>query len=606
MEMSAVILSLLAAGLLASAGVWAYRQLSRRPEGSGQIRPQMADVAIGAALQCVWDWDRAQGRFFVSPLLEEMLGLAPQALCGAPDKWIALIHPDDRAICLAAFENYARYKNTTFRMEFRLRHAQRHYLWIELRAGMVGERCVGLAGDITQRKKAEERLLRGAIYDPLTGLPNRALLIDRLARMMRYTSAQPALALLDLNRFREINEALGHLAGDRFLSLIAQRLARDVPSGSSLARTGSNQFGFLVPPAAAEKMPELAKALVERVRQPLEIFGQEIVPSCALGWAGGANKNNKDKAEDARALMKNAEIALQQARQVSGAHDAHDTQSARGAIMRFDETMKRVDLRYMAIASDLRHALARGEIEMHYQPIIRLADTKAAGFEALMRWNHPKYGMIAPAEFIPLAEESGLIDDLGRFAITSATKELGRWQLTYRHDPPLFVSVNISRRELFREGLAQDVKDSLAQSFLAPGMLKLEVTEGLIMRHPDRAGQSLAQLRAAGAHIAIDDFGAGYSSLGWLQHLPFDVIKIDRALIGEGLSHYGAESAAIVRAVVSMAHDMSVEVVAEGTDSSQKAVSLRDTGCDYAQGFYYAHPMNKDKVRAFLPRNRPR
>ncbi len=595
MEMSAVILSLLAASLLAAAGVWVYRQSkSASRGGGGHIRPQIADVAIGAALQCVWDWNIAQRQFWVSPLLEKMLGLAPQALCGAPDKWMALIHPDDRATCLAAFENYARYKNTTFRMEFRLRHAQGHYLWIELRAGMVGERCVGLAGEITQRKQVEERLLHGAIYDPLTGLPNRALLLDRLERMIRAASAQagPSLAVLDLHRFREVNEALGHLAGDRLLFLIAQRLTQNAPPGSSVARTGSNQFAFLVPPHIAPRMPELVKELVAHICAPLKILEQEVVPSCALGWAEW-----HDRSEDARALMKDAEIALQQARQMAG---------ERGKIMRFDAHMRRVDARHMAIASDLRHALARKEIEMHYQPIIRLADTKAAGFEALMRWRHPKYGMITPAEFIPLAEESGLIDDLGRFALTSATKELSRWQLIYRHDPPLFVSVNISRRELFRESLAQDVKDSLAQAFLAPGMLKLEVTEGLIMRHPDRAGQSLAQLRAVGAHIAIDDFGAGYSSLGWLQHLPFDVIKIDRALIGEGLAQYGAESAAIVRAVVSMAHDMSVKVVAEGTDSSQKAVSLRDTGCDYAQGFYYAHPMNKDKVRAFLPRNRPR
>ena len=603
MEMSEVILYFLAICGFMLAGGWLYRSFGESSDREAPpMRPQIADVAIGAALQCVWDWDmeagRGRSRFSASPLLEEMLGLEPNALNGAPEKWIARIHPEDRAICLAAFENYAKYKNTTFRMEFRLRHASGDYLWLELRAGMVGDRCVGLACEITQRKRLEERLLRGAIYDPLTDLPNRALLLDRLERMLRNLKegegGGPSLALLHLSRFREINEALGHLAGDHFLSLVARRLSQDAPVGSSVARTGSNQFAFLAPSDFSAQMPDLVKALVSRVCAPLEVLGQEIVPSCALGWAG-----YRADQQGAGALMKDAEIALQQARQMVG-------QNSRDCVVEFGSGMRRLDSRHVSLASDLHHALERGEIEMHYQPIIRLADTKAAGFEALMRWRHPKYGMVAPMEFIPLAEESGLIDELGRFALTSATQELSRWQLTYRHNPPLFVSVNISRRELFREGLARDVKDSLAQAFLLPGMLKLEVTEGLIMRHPERAGQSLAQLRAAGAHIAIDDFGAGYSSLGWLQHLPFDVIKIDRALMGDGVSQYGAGSAAIVRAVVSMAHDMAVEVVAEGTDSSQKAVSLRETGCDYAQGFYYAHPMDREKVRAFLPRNRPR
>ncbi len=589
MEMSGVILSFLAASLLAAASFWLYQLLWGLAEPEVQpMRPQTKDVAIGAARQGVWDWDMAAGQFSVSPLLEEELGLEPQALCGTAEKWIERIHPDDRVTCLTAFENYAKYKNTTFRMEFRLRHAAGHYLWLELRAGMVGTRCIGLVGEITQRKRIEEHLLRGAIYDPLTGLPNRVLLLDRLDRMIRNIDGGlgPSLALLDLIRFREINEVLGHLAGDHLLSAVAERLAHDAPHGASLARTGSNEFAILLPPRCASQMADLAQALVERVEVPLRILGQEIVPSCALGWSDYRQGR-------ASVLIGEAEIALQQAR-------------AQRSIVRFGADMRRVDSRQMSLASDLRYALSRGEIEMHYQPIIRLADTKAAGFEALMRWRHPKYGMVAPAEFIPLAEESGLINELGRFALTNATKELSGWQLIYRHDPPLFVSVNISRRELFREGLAQDVKDSLAQAFLAPGMLKLEVTEGLIMRHPERAGQLLAQLRAVGAHIAIDDFGTGYSSLGWLQHLPFDVIKIDRALLGDSLAQYGVGAAAIVRAVVGMAHDMSVEVVAEGTDSSQKAVSLRDTGCDYAQGFYYAHPMDKEKVRAFLPRNRPR
>ena len=587
--MSEVISLALLGGLLIAVlvlQVQIYRQSRLEPPTKALV-PQLSSLAISAAQQSVWDWNMATGFFKLGSPLARQLGYDENSFDGTEDnwaesKWIALLHNDDRSLCLASFERLRRYKNNTFRMEFRLRHLEGRYLWVELNATMLGDRCIGLASDITARKRAEHALHQSTIYDNLTTLPNRALLLDRLAQKR----ASVSLALLDIIGFRALNDQFGERAGDNLLLMVAERLKAQISllQGASLARVGADEFALLAP---TEAMPNLLDKVGESLRAPFSLNDHELKLRFAFGWAASADVVKNE------ALMEAAGIAMQVSRE-------------RKQVVQFHSTMRSTDSRKLALEGDLDKALARNEIEVHYQPIMQIADTKVWGFEALMRWRHPRFGLVSPAEFIPLAEEHGLINALGLFVLNQATKQLAQWQLIYHYTPPLFVSVNVSRHELLSDALVENVRAAIRKNFLKRGQLKLEITESLLIDYTESVRQLLHQLRASGAEIAIDDFGTGYSSLGLLQHLPFDVIKLDRTLIDEKFIKKDDKTNAIIEAVVAMARSMQVQVVAEGTDSSEKAFWLQETGCDYAQGFFYAHPMEADKVLSFLPRNRPR
>ena len=575
------------------------------------LTPQLPALACAAAGLAIWDWDRHKNFFCSSAVLDKLLGLKEDELKGADKKWIGLLHSHDKAQILADFDSHAVYKNQSFRMEFRMRHQAGHYIWLELNATMIGERCIGLAGEITARKKIEQNLWKGALYDPLTGLANRALLLDRIQRQMDKGDKGFALALFHIHDFTALNESLGHRGGDQFLLIFAERFTCLLPKGASLARIGRDQFAFISPPDFSALMADFIKTLCRKLKQNIRIelpsspalphdeIGSpapphdgiddisDVTPRFVVAWAD--YQPNRAKAED---LMNDSEIALR---------EAHKT----GERVHFNPHRHHSSSRRVLLDADLRHALARDEMVLYYQPIIRLDDYQISGFEALMRWRHPKFGLISPLEFIPLAEENGLIELLGHFAMSQAALNLSQWQIIYHYQPPLFASVNLSRQELFREDLANDIRHIIKSNHLKDGQLMIEITENLMMRRPDRVSQILSQCQAVGAHIAIDDFGAGYSSLGWLQNMPFNIIKLDRSLIGSCLED-DSKSAAIIKAMIEMAHNMGVKIIAEGVDDSKKGRWLKDMGCDLAQGFFYAHPMDERKLRGFLPRHRLR
>ncbi len=556
---------------------------------------QIRALALEGAGSAVWEWNVRRDEIKVSSSIESSLGLRAGELSTNVDQFIKHLHPTDRERFRLILWSIRERAGARIRTDFRMRNANNSYRWFELEAASIPSsdqrslRCVGLMRDVTDAKHAHERLLHDAVHDSLTSLPNRELLLDRLkVAVMRAESedkVQPSLFFIDIDKFKSVNVSFGLVVGDSLLLTVARRLQRHLGAHDTLARVGGDQFAILL---VAQQNPSDLASLAERVRRslraPIKIAGQEIVLTGSVGLAvyDGEEPNHLD-------LFKEAEIAMYRAKR-SGAD--------RIEIFRPEMRGDRDDR--VALESDLRKALEKNQIKVLYQPIIYLPTEELAGFEALVRWEHPKKGLMSPADFIPVAEESDLIVRLGSYVLLQAAHEAARWQRELpRDEHPLFVSVNISSRQIFRQDLIQEIRHILGRNIVPRGSLRLEVTESLVMENPEQATEILECLRGAGAELALDDFGTGYSSLAYLHRFPFDTIKIDRALVQSSGSGNGAGSA-IVRSMVALAHELEKKVVAEGVETSEDVGFLRSIGCHYAQGFYYGEPMSDREVTQLL------
>jgi diguanylate cyclase (GGDEF)-like protein len=445
--------------------------------------------------------------------------------------------------------------------------------------GADGEvvRCVGTLLDVNAAKTTEERLLQNAVHDNLTGLPNRELFLDRLEAALAYSQGEPSLRptvmLLDIDRYKKINESVGVTTGDTILITVVRRLSRLLKPQDTLARLGGDQFGvLLLSERDNEAITGFAETLKRTLRAPIAFGGREIFLTASIGLT--LTDGGEAVASD---LVKNAEVAMYHAKRFGGDH-----------IEVFKPSMRAATTDRLLLAGELNRALERNEMKVHYQPVVRLEDRTIAGFEALLRWEHPRYGKRPPSEFIAIAEETGLIVDLGLFALDEAARQLAQWQESVPGEPPLFMSVNVSSCQFLRQDLVQDIKNVLARAALPPGSLKIELTESLVMENPEHAAQMLTRLRELGAGLSLDDFGTGHSSLAYLQRFPFDVLKIDKSFVrptGRG------ERPVILRSIVRLAHDLGMDVVAEGVESDSDAVELYHLGCTYAQGFAFGEAM---------------
>jgi len=553
-------------------------------------------LALLGAGDVIWDWDVERDRITVSREAEDLLGLPPGRLTGNSVDWIEHMHPTDRERFRTLLDAIVEVRRGRLNQEFRLRAEDGHYRWFLLRArpvlGADREvlRCVGTLFDITDSRIAEERLLHDSIRDHLTGLPNRQLFLDRLdAALTRATeerSLSPSVILVDLDSFRELNETYGIPVGDSVLLTVSRRLSRLVKPLDTLARITGDQFGVIL---LSEKGPgqiaAFAESIRRAVRSPIGFGEREIVPTVSIGVATPDDKQGRPTAEG---LLKEAEIGMYQAKREGG-----------DRIEAFRPALRRVGTDLTNLEADLKRALAREEIKVVYQPVVRLYDNTIAGFEALARWDHPKHGRIAPSEFVPMAERSQLISQLGVFVLERATRQLSDWQHETRISAPLFVSLNISSRELLRHDLISDVKSVLVRSNVDRGSLKIELTESIVMENPERSARMLGRLRELGAGLSLDDFGTGYSSLSYLQRFPFDTLKIDKSFVRGQVT--GAREI-ILRAVVDLAHDLSMEVVAEGIETEEEAAELADLGCEFGQGYLYGAPMSANNASKLLLR----
>jgi len=454
--------------------------------------------------------------------------------------------------------------------------------------GSDGEvvRLVGTLTDVTDFKKAEERLLFDAVHDNLTGLPNRELFIDRMEAAFGFARSdpqiRPSVLVIDLDRFKQVNDSVGMAIGDSILLTIARRLARLLKPHDTLARLSGDQFALIL---LSEKEPARIVAFAETIRRtlraPIGFNDREIFLTASIGLA--LAESQPQRTEE---VLKDAELAMYHAKRIGG-----------DRIEIFKPAMRSRTTDRLTMESELRRAIEREEIKVLYQPIVRLEDRAIAGFEALARWDHPKLGRLSPAEFITIAEEIGLIVDLGLFVLEHAARELSTWQAENRGRDPIFTSVNVSSRQLLRHDLIQDLRSVLGRSALARGTFKLEITESLVMENPEHAAQILARIKELGAGLSLDDFGTGHSSLAYLQRFPFDTIKIDQSFVRTTAR---GTRPVILRSIIALAHDLGMDVVAEGAESDSDAVELYQLGCEYAQGFAFGEPMTAQAAGRLL------
>jgi diguanylate cyclase (GGDEF)-like protein/PAS domain S-box-containing protein len=547
-------------------------------------------LALAGSEQCVWDWHEERRKLFIGRELEVVLGLKSGHIrSGGPEAWLQLIHPEDRSIYSTAFAAAIEQGHGPFSVEFRLQRADGDYRWFILRGRAFpgddnrAQRLIGALADISTLKTSEERLMQDAVHDPLTSLPNRILFQDRLEQVILRMALQDGVPLavfvIDIDRFKSVNDGLGHAVGDSLLLEMSRRLKKLIGPQDTLARLGGAQFGVIALSASdAREITALAERIRRAMGAPIIISPREVYLTASIGVArfGEASKSASD-------LLKDAEIALHNAKR-----QGKDKIEFFRASMRDDRGVR------VSLESDLRRALERREIEIAYQPIVRLADMKVAGFEALMRWKHPKLGLLAPSDFIEIAEETGLIVEIGRYVLEQATLQLGTWQRAFTPTDPVFVSINVSSRQLLTGSLADDLRFVLERAELVPGTLKLEITETLIMENPEQSAKILRRLKELGASLSIDDFGTGYSSLSYLQRFPFDTLKIDQSFIQTGGS--GSTTTIIMESIIDLAEKLGMEVVAEGAESAHDVEILTEAGCDFAQGFYFGQPMSSKEA----------
>jgi Amt family ammonium transporter len=432
-----------------------------------------------------------------------------------------------------------------------------------------------------------------ALHDSLTNLPNRTLLLNRLAEQLedagraegrrRAAATRVALILLDLDRFKVVNESLGHAAGDLLLAEVGRRLIGAARSTDTVARLGSDEFGILLGPVRSVREAERVATRIEHaLGAPFDLAGDEVSVGASLGIAIGTSE-----LPHAFDLLKQAEIALHRAK----------ADPVRSTIL-FDPVMHAQTLDRMTLEHDLRRAIERSELRLHYQPLVSLGTGEVVGMEALLRWEHPTRGMIAPLSFIPMAEETGLILPIGRWVIETACHRLRDWQRRLPAAAGLSISVNLSARQFAESGLIGSVAGILDHAGLDPACLELEITESVVMDQSEASVERLQGLRALGVQLALDDFGTGYSSLSYLRRLPLDTIKVDRSFVS-GLGTDPADTP-IVQAVISLAHGLGIDVVAEGIETEAQAASLQELDCDRGQGYLFSRPLPEAAMEALL------
>lgn len=560
------------------------RVVRTRTAELSEARNRYALAARGAN-DGLWDWNLDSGVITFSPRWQSMLGLAEDEAGSEPEEWFGRVHPDDRDRVLMELDAHLTGGAAHFQSEHRIRHTDGSWRFVLSRGLAVRDtagRAIRMAGsqsDITERKEAETQLLHDAFHDGLTGLPNRALFMDRLAgaisRLGRHDHAVAAVLLIDVDRFSVFNDSLGHQAGDELLAAIALRIAGCLGPGDTLARVGGDDFAVLFEDLAGEhEATRKAAHIQEELAQPLAIAGQEVFITASIGVAFASSPHARR--ED---LLRDADTA---------SHRRAAAQAG-GRVQVFNPGMHASAVERLRIESDLRRALEREEFEIHYQPIVALDSSRLVGFEALLRWRHGGRGLIPLEEFIGVAEETGLMLPLGRWVLKHACQQLAVWSEGVPGAERLTLAVNLSSRQLVDPALLDDVRSILTSTHLAPGQLSLEITESAIIENQDSAATVLRQLRGLSVGIHVDDFGTGYSSLSYLHRFPVDVLKIDRSFTSKLSRAHGDHE--IVRTIITLAGSLRLRVIAEGVETSEQATILRELACDYGQGYWFSHPL---------------
>ncbi len=532
---------------------------------------------------------------YESPSYERVLGRPSEERIGKSS--FDFVHPEDLPSLKAALDELVGEPGKTMTVEHRALHADETWRVLEATATNLLDNpavqgIVVNSRDVTDRKRAVDQLLHGALYDPLTGLPNRALLIDRLERSVAACRQHPdrhfAVLFLDLDQFKIINDSLGHTIGDRLLVQIGLALKTVLRSSDTIARLGGDEFVMLLDDVREEQHAiRVAERIHDILKTPFHIGGHEIFTTTSIGVA--FSRPNIAGPED---LLRDADTAMYRAKA-----------QGRACHVVFDPVMHETALNWLRLETDLRRAVKNQEFTLLYQPIISLPARELAGFEALVRWNHPERGTISPVEFIPIAEETGLIIPLGRFVLRQACGQFDTWRTNGQNRSPLMISVNISNRQFFHSDLPSDLAEVLRETGMDPRYLALEITEGVLVHDADLAARRFEQLKQMQVQLFLDDFGTGYSSLSYLHRFPIDTLKIDRSFVTN--LHKGTENRDIVHAILTLGASLGVRVVAEGVETLEQAEELTRLGCELCQGFLFSRPVGSDEATRFV-KSRPR
>lgn len=568
----------------------AQKALTAREQHSRQILDSAADAFIGMdTAGRITAWNTAA---------EEMFGWSRREVIGRPltQTIVPMNYREAHQQGVEHFLATGVPRVLGKRLELAALHRNGHEFPIEITLwSLREERCwsfYAFAHDITQRKEAERDLKQQALHDPLTGLPNRVLLIDRLQQLLaRRHADKPGLAVLfiNLDHFKPINDIFGHDAGDQVMISVADRLRRAIRPVDTISRLGGDEFVVVCPEVGEYRdAAVIAQRLLSELATPIQFRDDRVFLTASIGIAL-AEPTNVEPASDAEALIRSADMAMYKAKNSGRAH-----------CELFDQQMQIQVATRLRIESDLQNALDKDELCLHFQPIISTTDMSVIALEALLRWEHPKRGLVPPSEFIPIAEETGLIIPIGEWVLEEACRQAPRWESVRAAGPPLWVSVNLSSRQLAQADLVSTVKRVLTSAAIDPSRVQIgfEVTETMVMRDPEAAAEALQSLRELGVHLSIDDFGTGYSSLAYLKLLPIDTVKVDRSFVN-AIAHDAADQA-IVRAVTELAHALTLSVVAEGVERPGQAQALTSIGVDFMQGFLYARPQPPERLETML------
>ncbi|HET9220984.1 MAG TPA: EAL domain-containing protein [Roseiflexaceae bacterium] len=572
--------------------IWHALDLARTSQALRASQERYALAARGSN-DGLWDWDVLRSRIYFSPRWKAILGCEAQEIGDHAGDGFSLAHPEDLEQLKQAIAKHLRGDTPYLEVEHRMRHKDGSYRWMLTRGVALWSadgrpyRIAGSLTDITARKIAEERLERSALYDGLTGLPNRMMLMDRMQRALerakRHADYQFGVLFLDFDRFKVVNDSLGHMIGDQLLIGIAQRLASCVRTEDTVARLGGDEFVVLIDYIAD---PGDAIQVAERIQRalgdPFDLSGHEVFTTVSIGIALSVTGY-----EEPETVLRDADIAMYRAK--SGGRARYEL---------FDSQMHARAVALLRLETDLRRAIEREEFEIHYQPIVALEGGSVIGFEALVRWRHPQRGLVSPGEFLPVAEETGLIAQIDWWVLQRACRQLAAWQALFPADPPLSMSVNLSSRDFSRPDLADRIESELRAVALEGHSLRLEITESAIMEQSEVAAAMFERLQALGVQVYIDDFGTGYSSLSYLHRFPVATLKIDRSFVSR-MGNNG-ENAKIIQTIVMLARDLGMNVIAEGVETVEQCDRLRALRCEYAQGFFFSRPLDNAAAEDLL------
>ncbi len=541
----------------------------------------------------IWDWDLKTDKVFFDERWRAIVGYEAQdEWTDSINEWMDRIHAEDLELFKTEIEACLTGWTSTFKNEHRLQHHDGSHRWV-LARGMAARhedgtvyRVAGSIIDITDNKGAEQQLLHNAFHDVLTGLPNRALFMDRLKRSLNRAKYRPdylfAALFLDLDRFKVINDSLGHQVGDELLVGIARRLEKCMRPGDMIARLGGDEFAVILDNLkSTDDAIHAADRLHQEMTVPYLLSGREVYASASIGVA--LSQAHHESAQD---FLRAADTAMY-----------HAKSRGRGCVELFDTEMHARALGQLQIETDLRRALQREEFRIFYQPIVSTESRQVRGFEALVRWEHPEEGLLSPIRFMQVAEETGLVLPIDQWVLHDACLQLRAWQNEFPMNPLLSVSVNLSGKQFAHPDLCDKVRAILDETGVIPLSVKLEITESSLVENPDAAAQVLRQLKELGVRISLDDFGTGYSSLSYLHRFPIDVLKIDRSFVNRMSVSKNSE---IVRTIITLAINLGMEVIAEGVETEKQVAQLASMRCDYVQGYLFSQPMRADAVHELL------